>query len=230
VLNGPVLDFVRRRLLARAEAIGWTRSFEADLQLLVDGEIRPPLCAGDAALFLFPAGARDVRLKSNTFVPALVGGADPRSLGFSLVGLVLSSGRGDARSVFLDDERLRDGLHPEEAQNGVAWRWTKGELVLSPDFWAGLSGPIALTVTHNNTVARQWVRPPKAESEAQVIATDVSAREISNSANVKSILKDPAGSTHGLIKRLDKGTLVPSALPLYGTIFCMKPNTEDELI
>jgi hypothetical protein len=38
VLEGPVLDFVRQRLLALAEATGWTRSFETDLHLLVDGE------------------------------------------------------------------------------------------------------------------------------------------------------------------------------------------------
>jgi hypothetical protein len=167
VLDGPVLDFVRQRLIARAETIGWTRSFETDLHLMVDGEIRLPLGEGDAAFFLFPAGARDVRLKSNTFIPALVGGADPRSLGLSLVGLAFSNGRGEARSVSLDDARLTDGLHPEEAQGGVAWRWTKGELVLSPDFWVGLSGLVGLAVTHNNTAARRWVRPAKAGPEAQ---------------------------------------------------------------
>jgi hypothetical protein len=167
VLDGPVLDFVRQRLIARAEAIGWTRSLETDLLLVVDGEVRRPLCEGDAAVFLFSAGARDVRLKSNTFIPALVGWADRRSLGVSLVGLAFSNGHGEARSVSLDDERLKDGLHPEEAKDRVAWRWTKGELVLSPDLWAGLPGPVALAVTHNSGVARQWIRPPKAEPEAQ---------------------------------------------------------------
>jgi hypothetical protein len=76
-LDGPVLDFVHQRLIARAEAIGWTRSFETDLHLVVDGEVRGPLIEGDAALFLFTADARDVRLKSNTFIPAVAGGADP---------------------------------------------------------------------------------------------------------------------------------------------------------
>ncbi len=167
VLDGPVLDFVRRRLIARAEAVGWTRSFETDLHLMVDGEVRRPLCEGDAAVFLLPAGARDVRLKSNTFVPALLGRADPRSLGLSLVGLVVSNGRGEARSVSLDDERLKNGLHPEEARDGVAWRWTKGELVLSSDIWAGLAGPVTLAVTHNSGVARHWVSPPNAVPAAQ---------------------------------------------------------------
>ena len=39
-------------------------------------------------MFLFPASAREVRLKSNTFIPALLGGRDPRPLGVSLTGLV----------------------------------------------------------------------------------------------------------------------------------------------
>jgi hypothetical protein len=81
VLDGPVLDFVRQRLLSRAEAIGWTRSRETDLHLVVDGEVRRPLVDGDAAVFLFPASARAVQLKSNTFIPALVGWPDPRCLG-----------------------------------------------------------------------------------------------------------------------------------------------------
>jgi hypothetical protein len=115
VLDGPVLDFVRQRLLSRAEAIGWTPSRDPDLRSMVDGEVRRPLIEDDAAVFLFPASARDVRLMSNTFVPALVGGGDPRPLGVSLTGLVFLGG-GEARWVPLDDERLKDGLHLGEAK------------------------------------------------------------------------------------------------------------------
>jgi Hint domain len=163
VLDGAVLDFVRRRLLARAEAIGWTPSHETDLHLAVDGEVYRPLSGGGVAVFLFPANARDVRLMSNTFIPALVGGADPRSLGLSLVGLVFSGGRGEARPVSLDDERLKGGLHHEEAKSGARWRWTKGELILNPEFWGGFSGHVALTVTSNDAGTRQWVAAPKAD-------------------------------------------------------------------
>jgi Hint domain len=161
VLDGPALDFVRQRLLSRAEAIGWTRSFEADLHLVVDGEVRRPLIEGDAAVFLFPASAREVRLKSNTFIPALVGGGDPRPLGVPLTGLVFLGGRAEVRSVRLDDERLQDGLHPEEGRDGLAWRWTKGELALSPDFWQGLSGHVALHLTCNANATRWWVAPER---------------------------------------------------------------------
>jgi hypothetical protein len=165
VLDGPVLAFVRQRLLSRAEAIGWTPSTETDLHLVVDGEVRRPLSDGDAALFLFPASARDVRLNANTFIPALVGGSDPRPLGVSLTSLVFLSGGGHVRSVNLDDERLQEGLHPGEAKSGVAWRWTKGELVLSPDFWEGLSGHVALHMTCNNNETRRWTAPVKARAE-----------------------------------------------------------------
>jgi hypothetical protein len=77
VTEGPVLDFIRNRLQTRAEAIGWTRSFETDLHLVIDSEVRRPLCEGDVAVFLFPASAREVRLNSNTFIPDLLGGGDP---------------------------------------------------------------------------------------------------------------------------------------------------------
>jgi hypothetical protein len=170
VLDGPVLAFARQRLLARAEEIGWTPSREADLHLVVDSEVLRPLSDGDAAVFLFPAGARDVRLMSNTFVPGLIGGLDPRSLGLWLVGLVFSGSRGEPRAVSLDDERLQDGLHPEEAKSASPWRWTKGELVLSPDFWEDLSGHVALLVTCNNNATRQWLapaRPEQAKSEQE---------------------------------------------------------------
>jgi hypothetical protein len=167
VLDGPVLAFARQRLQTRAEAIGWTRSFETDLHLLIDGEVRRPLCEGDVAVFLFPASAREVRLKSNTFIPDLLGGGDPRPLGLSLTGLVFLGGRGDVRPVQLDDERLQDGLHPGEAKSGVAWRWTRGELALSPDFWEGLSGCVALHVTCNGATTRQWIAPVKARAEVR---------------------------------------------------------------
>ena len=175
VLDGPVLAFVRQRLMERAEAIGWTPSRDADLRLMVDGEVHRPVEEGGAATFRFPASARDVRLLSNTFIPALVGyGGDSRELGVSLTGLSFSGDEGESRPVPLDDERLKEGLHPAEGKDGVAWRWTKGELVLSPDFWEGLSGNVALHVTcNNNNATRRWVAPVKARAG---VPTEKSAR------------------------------------------------------
>ena len=117
-------------------------------------------------MFLFPASAHEVRLKSNTFIPALVGRGDPRWLGVALTGLVFLGGRGDVRPVDLDDERLQDRLHPGEAKSGVAWRWTRGELALKPDFWEGLSGQVVLHMC-DSTATRRWIAPVKTRAEVR---------------------------------------------------------------
>ena len=157
------LAFVRRRLVARAEAIGWTRSRDTDLRLVVDGETIRPDLSGDAAVFWLPAHAKDVRLVSNTFVPADVGVSDGRRLGVSLLGLAFV-GQGETRKIALDDPRLADGFHPQEAEAGAHWRWTTGELRLSPELFAGLAGDVALHVRHNNSATRAWVAPSRAET------------------------------------------------------------------
>jgi Hint domain len=159
--DGPVLDFVRDRLTIQAQTLGWTPSRDADLHLLVDGEIHHPLAEGDAAVFLLCDSARDVRLVSNTFVPARIGLGDNRELGVSLYGLAFEGSGGEARRVSLDDPRLAGGLHSDEATVGAHWRWTKGELVLDPQFWAGLTGHIALFVNHNAQTTRQWIPPAR---------------------------------------------------------------------
>ncbi len=157
--DGPVVDFVRERLTIQAQTLGWTPSRDADLHLLVDGEIHHPLAEGDAAVFLFPDGARDVRLMSNTFVPARIGLGDRRELGVSLYGLAFVGSGGEARRISLDDPRLAGGLHNDEAAVGAHWRWTKGELILDPQFWAGLTEHIALFVNHNAQSTREWIPP-----------------------------------------------------------------------
>ena len=164
VLDGPVLAFARQRLEARAELLGWSRSYDADLHLVADGEVHRPCSGGDAAVFLFPAAATDVRLKSNTFVPAEVGIPDARSLGISLRALVFSGSGGEPRSVAPHELHVADGVHPEEAQSACSWRWTTGELSLSPDFWQGLSGHVALLINHDVSATRRWLAPARAEA------------------------------------------------------------------
>ena len=157
------LAFVRRRLAARAEAIGWTRSHEADLRLLVDGEMVLPVPVAGGAMFAFDAGARDVRLTSNTFTPNRIGGADPRCLGVSLMGLALI-GADESRAIPLADPRLESGLHPEEGRDGAHWRWTRGEVRLHPDFFAGMTGEITLRVLYDDSATRSWIAPARATS------------------------------------------------------------------
>jgi len=156
------LDFLRRRLVARAKAIGWTASRDADLRLVVDGEIILPVAAEGKAAFRLSADARDVRLVSNTFVPDKVGAPDARRLGASLLGLAFVGG-GERREIALTDPRLADGLHPEEGQAGAHWRWTKGELRLDPQFYAGLSGDIELHVVRDESATRAWIAPAQTD-------------------------------------------------------------------
>lgn len=166
-VDAEVTAFVRERLWERARDLGWTTSSDDDLRLLVDGRVRRPLIEFGAAAFLFPADARDVRLRSDTFTPADLGGKDDRVLGAMLLGLVFSGSNGETRRISVDDQRLRKGVHPVEGDT-VRFRWTTGELILDPDLWAGLSGAVSLLVSCNRFAARHyWIAPPTRESPAQ---------------------------------------------------------------
>ncbi len=160
VTEGPVLHFVRERLLARAGEIGWTPSRDADLRLAIDGRTVRPIIEDGAAAFLFPASVRDVRLMSNAFSPAAFGSEDPRTLGVMLVSLAFGGGPGgEARQISLGDERLRDGVHQLEDHGGGPRRWTDGNLALDPRLWDGLSGVITVRVTYDTTTIRGWTAP-----------------------------------------------------------------------
>jgi hypothetical protein len=163
---GSDLDFVRRRLLARAEGLGWTRSRDPELRLVADGVTIRPAAIECGSVFCLPAGVRDVRLVSDTFVPAHVGLPDARRLGVALLGLALVSDD-ETREIALTDPRLAEELHPEEARDGAHWRWTKGELPLHAEFFAGLSGPIELRVAHNDG-ARGWIAPVRGSRAAEL--------------------------------------------------------------
>jgi hypothetical protein len=160
ITNGPTLDFVRRRLVDRAEEIGWKPQRDADLHLEVDGRIIHPLAEEGSAAFLFRADAKDVRLMSSTFSPSEFGSSDNRRLGVMLLGLALSGSGGELRRISLDDGRLLDGVHEVEDHGGGLRRWTKGEFVLDPRLWEGLSGPIALRVAYDHSTVRGWIAPP----------------------------------------------------------------------
>jgi hypothetical protein len=166
VTEGPVLDFVRQRLMARAEEMGWKRSLDADLRLVADGEIIHPVVEGrdGAAAFVFPASAKDVRLLSNAFSPATFGSDDPRILGVMLCDEIAFADR----KVSLGDERLRDGVHQLEDHDGNARRWTNGKLVLDPQFWAGDSGLVSLVVNYDVTTVRGWTAPATVRKTAPV--------------------------------------------------------------
>ena len=164
VTEGPILDFVRQRLVARAEDIGWTPSRDADLHLAADGEVVRPVVEGSLATFEFPVSAKDVRLMSNAFSPAALGSSDPRMLGVMLCDEIAF---GD-RKVSLGDERLRDGIHQLEDQDGNARRWTNGKLALDPQFWAGHSGLVSLVINYDVTTVRGWTAPSTVRKTAPI--------------------------------------------------------------
>lgn len=180
VTGGPLLNFVRQRLTQRAEEMGWTRAREFEIRLVADGQVHAPLTDGETAIFRFPAGTRDVRIVSDTFVPAHFGFPDQRALGVQVRALAISGGAGDTpRPIALDDERLRDGLHPEEARDGAAWRWTKGELRLAQTFWEDLptEGQIVLRLSLDRRARRRWSPPHAAAADhaEPVVAARLSA-------------------------------------------------------
>jgi hypothetical protein len=169
ITDGPTLDFVRRRLAARVEEIGWKPERDADLHLTVDGRIVRPLAEDGSAAFLFRADAKDVRLMSNTFNPTAFGSSDNRTLGVMLLGLALSGSGGEPRRISLDDDRLGDGVHHVEDHGGSLRRWTNGEFVLDPRLWEGLSGQIALHVSYDHMTVRGWIAAPAPAKTVDVV-------------------------------------------------------------
>ncbi|KQT45621.1 hypothetical protein ASG52_15875 [Methylobacterium sp. Leaf456] len=157
--TGPLVDLVRARLAVRAEDLGWRRVEEtfAGLHLVADGRTIRPDVQGLTARFVVPADARDVRLVSETSVPAHVvpGSTDARRLGLPLAGLTIDDGLTGARTVALDDPRLDDGFHAFDG--GV--RWTDGSALLPADFWAGCKGSFFLRVTLTGPALDRWVAP-----------------------------------------------------------------------
>jgi hypothetical protein len=160
--EGPVLEFVRQRLLARAGELGWKPKRDPDLHLRVDGRVVRPLAEEGAAVFLLPASAKDVRLMSNVFSGAVQGSPDQRDLGVMLAALSFSGSRdGEPRRIALDDKRLCHGVHGVENHSGALRRWTTGEAILDPELWKGLSGQVALLVTYDQNAVRGWTAPAR---------------------------------------------------------------------
>ena len=155
--RGPVVEAIRQRLTARAEFLGWTRTADMDLHLLVDGRRFEPEIDGDLARFIFPAEAKTAALVSKTFVPAgRSPSGDRRTLGVRLDALRISDGMRLSRDVPLQS---LDGVHPEEAAARQPWRWTDGRLELPAELWAGANSQVFLTLTHKPQAAWAWVAP-----------------------------------------------------------------------
>ncbi|KQT61695.1 hypothetical protein ASG52_02155 [Methylobacterium sp. Leaf456] len=158
---GPLVDLARARLQDHAVALGWRKVEEtfAGLYVVADGRTIRPDVQGLTARFVVPAAVRNVRLISETSVPAHVvpGSSDDRHLGVALAVLTIDDGLTGAREVALDDARFGQGFHPED--DGV--RWTDGCAALPAALWAGCKGSFFLRVELAGPALPRWIAPGK---------------------------------------------------------------------
>ena len=164
---GPMVDFVRERLAARALQLDWVQVEDtfADLHLVVDGRRVEAEVQGLSVRFLVPATAETVWLASDTVVPAMVGGgADLRTLGVCVGRLVVDDGFG-SQVVMADDPRLSAGFH--HVEEGPQ-RWTAGRARLPAELWEGCRGSFFLRVELTRPALPKWVSPSVAVRENQL--------------------------------------------------------------
>ncbi len=164
---GPVVDFARDRLAARALQLNWVK-FEnplADLHLVADGSRIEAEVQGLSARFLVPATAETVWLASDTVVPAMAGGgADLRTLGVCVGALVIDDGFG-SRTIAADDARLSAGFH--HVEEGPQ-RWTCGRARLPASLWEGCRGSFFLRVELTRPALGRWIAPGVAVHEKRI--------------------------------------------------------------
>ncbi len=125
VQDGPVLEAVKARLLARAGgAFNAVVTSDTGLHLLADGVVVEP-CSIEAKCYRFqvPAGAQRIQLVSRVWVPSqmLSASTDTRALGVCVRQLVV-----DGQVVALDNPRLSTGWDKLERDASGEQRWTHG--------------------------------------------------------------------------------------------------------
>lgn len=119
VLSGPRLAAARRRLLARAAALGHRTTTHPRLSVDAGGRRLAAGVAGARWHVPLRPGVDVVTLRSRAWVPAEMRpeSDDTRRLGVAIADLTL-----DGRAVALDSPALAAGWHAPEPR----WRWTDG--------------------------------------------------------------------------------------------------------
>ena len=157
-IDGATVAPVSHRLAERARALGYAppvheTTDDPALRLYVDGRVLQPVTNDRRRyLFVLPAGASDVRLRSRGTVPSeLVPHLDDwRRLGVAVRRIELRAG-GDVMEIPVDHLRLTGGWHEVETDGATTWRWTNGDAVL-PLPAAGrpavLEVEVGMTTTH----------------------------------------------------------------------------------
>ncbi len=158
---GEVSQQLRRRLIVRAQDLGWQLDRDPAPFLEAAGVRIEPVRDGNRYRFALPTGAIQARLRSRANRPAdtLPGSTDHRRLGLSLVRLALHAGEA-VIEVPLNDPRLQDGFwQVEQGEGDACWRWTDGCALLP---LAGTAAT-AIEVTIQQRL-RFWVEPSMVES------------------------------------------------------------------
>ena len=150
----------RAHLIARAEALGWTRTVDPAAWLEVDGRRVEPIRRGERYRFAVPPGSTEVRLRSRAGRPWDVNpnAGDRRRLGLKLHRLALGGVDG-VREVALDAPELTEGFNPVERDDADwMWRWTNGATPLP---FADLAPGRAITVVEIafDQALPLWVAP-----------------------------------------------------------------------
>jgi hypothetical protein len=173
ILDSLTIEVVAGRLRARAEQLGWTKTTDMDIHLVADGvRIDPDIDEG-MVRFLLPAHARDVRLKSETFIPAEWSETgDARRLGISIHGIHIDDGLRCRHEIDIDDPRLDDGFHYLELDNGSRWRWTNGSLKLPSELWVDCKSHFFLRVNMDTGGHPHWVASSKGQQQQRLRLVD----------------------------------------------------------
>lgn len=170
MLDGPVIDAARARLIARMETLGWTATYDADLHVLADGVRIEGDVAGSNVRFILPAGTKELRIRSNSFVPEEfeVSSKDGRRLGVPLRSIRIDDGLDVARKVELDDPVLSQGFSYVQSDAQLVWRWTDGDAALPVEMWADCRGSffLRLELAAERGHFRSWAAPAAAENAA----------------------------------------------------------------
>ena len=171
VTDGPAIDAIRARLRDRALAAGWSvdETPLGNVHVVADGTLISPETDGLTARFVVPADAKDVRIISDTTVPAtIVDSADQRILGICLKKIAVDDGLSCQRELGLDDASLDRGFYDAELSGDVATRWTNGHVRLPATLWDGCRGHFFLRLELASNAVPRWVEPVAPAAVAKV--------------------------------------------------------------
>ena len=165
--HGPVLEAFRIQTNARVEAAAWRPDRTVNIQVMVDGVLIRPLVVGDDAFLSFSSDARDVRIVTDMFTPAMLGSEDVRSLGIAVYALTLGFNDGASVPVDLDQPSMRGCFWEGERQQGLHYRWTRQDLMIPRSLYAAGDGTVSLHMRYESSTIRRWLPPQGAEKEAK---------------------------------------------------------------